>query len=524
MAKDEKKENGFSIAPSKKKLTKKNLAGIESSSYGVSNPWVTPSQVDKYTSLHRLVDSNDPNSSYHQIVETCRFQYRHDPVASSVINKIIDIAINGIVFHGLQGGKVKDNQRKAIESLRFPLKKFAEYCALEYLTSGLLIPEWEFTKVTDTRELRKVGIKNIKSLYFPTKMWAYNAEGVDILSPMVGSDASYFLKIPEELATFIKGKGTYGNGVKDPAKFKEIKKEFPELVKAINDGQTAVLLDPQFTFRRKLLTDSPFPTPYLYPVLESLKHKRQIRKMDYSLASRVTSAILQFKVGSDLFPVTESDDDMLTALQSQVNWNSSTGANYQERIYALFTHHLVDISWVTPDMKALLDDVKYKSVNRDILYGLGFPNVLVTGENERTQSSDADIALISPEKTMENMRTDILQAIECILFDFLDKNRWGNLEITATFSPINLKSFKDFSDGLQFLYTHGNLSRESITKVFGFDIVEELNKRADEDELLEDLDVTPFQEVPHSNTPTDTETETETEDNVENVDEEGENV
>ena len=208
-----------------KKMTKMNLGkSVESST--VSNPWVTPNQVDKYTSLHLLTDTSDPNKNYHDIVETCRFQYRHDPIASSVINKIIDLSINGILFHGLRGEKVTENQRKAIESLRYPLKKFAEYCALEYLTSGLLIPEWEFTKVTDTRELRKVGIKNIKSLEFPTKMWAYNAENIDILSPMVGVDAAYFLKIPEELATFISQKGAYGNGLKDKKKFAQIENEF----------------------------------------------------------------------------------------------------------------------------------------------------------------------------------------------------------------------------------------------------------------------------------------------------------
>ena len=51
----------------------------------------------------------------------------------------------------------------------------------------------------------------------------------------------------------------------------------------------------------------------MYPALEPLKHKRNIRRMDYSIASRVISAIQLIKLGNDDFPVTEDDEDAFKA-------------------------------------------------------------------------------------------------------------------------------------------------------------------------------------------------------------------
>jgi hypothetical protein len=108
-------------------------AMAQSYSYGLTpNGW-----SDSYspTDVDRLEFSE---KEFKKIIESCRFFYRKDPIVSSVINKMIDIGINDLVF---DKGTLTDNEYRVFEALRKPLLEFAEMCAMEYLISGLVIPE-----------------------------------------------------------------------------------------------------------------------------------------------------------------------------------------------------------------------------------------------------------------------------------------------------------------------------------------------------------------------------------------------
>src|SRR3990172_10471343 len=115
------------------------------------NPWVT--EVDKLT-------TKDLVSDYRATVQACRFYYRRDPLAASVINKMIDIAMSPLK---LIQGDVDDNPFRVYESLLESLQVFSEDCALEYLVSGLLIPETDFGQATKL-DLEGRGIKKYTSL------------------------------------------------------------------------------------------------------------------------------------------------------------------------------------------------------------------------------------------------------------------------------------------------------------------------------------------------------------------------
>jgi len=137
-----------------------------------------------------------------------------------------------------------------------------------------------------------------------------------------------------------------------------------------------------------MLADAEYPIPYLYPGLESYKHKRNLRRMDYSIASRVISAILHVKAGSDEFPLTEDQQDVLDDLESKFHWREGISPTDIERVFTLFTNHTIELNWVFPDVEALLNDKKYDAVNKDIILALGFPRILITGETERSFTSD----------------------------------------------------------------------------------------------------------------------------------------
>ena len=98
--------------------------------------------------------------SYNKIVKECRFYYRRDPIASTVLNKLVEIGITNLI---LDKGKTSDNEFRMYEGLKDELQDFIENCALEYLISGLVVPEVKYAAATK-EQLMDLGVKKYSSL------------------------------------------------------------------------------------------------------------------------------------------------------------------------------------------------------------------------------------------------------------------------------------------------------------------------------------------------------------------------
>ena len=97
------------------------------------NPWRYTWKKDK--------DSKGPQLDFLKMIKRCRFYYNRDPVTSTTINKLIDIGINDLTFY--KNG-LSSNEFKIFEGIKPKLLGFAEDMALEYLLSGLVVPEVEY--------------------------------------------------------------------------------------------------------------------------------------------------------------------------------------------------------------------------------------------------------------------------------------------------------------------------------------------------------------------------------------------
>lgn len=438
--------------------------------------------------------------SYKKVVDTCRFFYKHDPLASAVINKLVEISISNLAFdsEGLNA-----NEMRIFEAISRKMSEFARIMALEYLLSGMVIPEVSYAEF-NKEKLRSVGIINIKgrdSTTLPSNLWVRDSSVVEVKNGIMTDEPSYWISIPQEMIYFILNEGKYQDGTKDLNLYKQLVKEYPEFVKTIREGQTKIKLTNPLIFRGRYLSNSPYPVPYLYPVLESLKHKRNLRRMDYSLASRVITAIMLVKLGSDEFPVTEDDEYLFDSLKAQLAWRSSSSNPEIERIYQLFANHTVEISWVIPDVSALLNDAKYLNVNKDIIQGLGLPSILISGETEKSGSGGAnDYSVISPESTMNVIREKILPVLQNICNEISSRNKLKYTPIVK-FEKLNLHDFSVFRAALMDLYNSGNLSREAYAKTFGFNWTEEIEKIEKESKILETKKLPEFAPRPYSNSP-----------------------
>ncbi len=453
------------------------LKGAKSdfSTFGNINPWGLGMKNWNYGDLSAYRDK------YVKILNECRFFYIFDPLASTVLNKLVDVGISNILFskHGLS-----DNEFRLYKAIKPKLQEFAESMAIEYLLSGLVVPEVTFGTATK-EELVSFGVKKYEALTIPKSMWIRDPKTIYIKTTMISDNPTYYVEIPEETRYFIRSGGTYSDGTKDLELYELMVQYYPDFVALVKKGETKIPLDNPRVIRRRYLSDNPYPIPYMQASLESLKHKRHMRQMDYSIIDKVMGAIMHVKVGSDDFPITDSeeDDSYVESIRQQLNWRNMP-KNDQERIFQFITSHAVEIKWVFPDIATLINDSKYTEINDEILNGLGFPRILITGESLRSGSSDPEVATRGPQKTLEFMRNKIIEVIRYICREVAKQNGFSSYP-DVSFEALNLHSFQQFIEALDKLYQTGGLSRQSYGEYLGYDFETELEKRSSEQELLE---------------------------------------
>lgn len=432
-------------------------------------------------------------AAYDEQVNLCRFFYKTEPVVATVINKLVEIGINDII---ISKSGLSENEFRVFLALKPRLLEFSETIAQELLLSGLVVPEIGYGPV-DKEEIFELGIKKYNRLIFPVSMWVRDPSSIKINSSMMSDSPSYFVIIPEEVVTFIKSGGTYADGTKDKDLFDNLKTYYPDFVKKVMAGEKQFLIDNKLIIRRKYLTNNPYPIPYIAPSLDALQHKRRMRRMDYSIMDKVISAIMHVKVGSDEFPVTSSEEDknVFSDLRGQLMMRFQSDQNL-ERIFQLITNHTVDISWVFPDTHLLTESQRYDSINEEILFGLGFPRILITGESARSGSSNPEVAIMSPVKTMEILRRKILKVIRDICKTVAEEN--GFKVPVVKFKALNLHSFNDFMTALEKLYNMSGVSRGSVSDYLGFDVEEEMDRLEVEEKLIESKGLSAFGQQPFS--------------------------
>lgn len=437
-----------------------------------TNPW-----TDAIKSMGKAYGFDE----FIQTVQLCRFFYRTEPVVSTVVNKLVEIGINDLVF---SKNKLSDNEFRVFLAIKPRLLEFAELMAQEFLLSGLVVPEMGYSKVNDKNFIFSLGIKKYSSLVLPNSLWLRDPKTIKIKTFLLNDKPMYFVQIPDEVVQFIKTGGKLPDGTENKELLTLIKKYFPEFVKSVLNGEKEILLENANVIRRKYTSDNPYPISYIAASLDALQHKRKLRRMDYSLIDKVISAILHVKVGSDEFPITESEEDQafLGDLRNQLRMRGNS-EQLMERIFQLITNHTVELKWVFPESAILLDEKKYEDINQEILFGLGFPRVLITGESQRSGSSDPELAMIAPVKTMENFRSKIIQVIRDICITVAIENNFKSAP-TVEFAALNLHSFADFVNGLAKLYDASALSRTDYARVYGVDFLDQLDKLEQENTEL----------------------------------------
>lgn len=442
-------------------------SAVSSTQINSANPWTV--KLDD-------IQSKTNQELFVGLVNECRFFYKNEPLVSTVINKMVDIGVNDLVF---SKNGLTDNEFKVFTSLKPKLLEFAEIMALEFLLSGLVVPEFSLGR-TNKDDILAMGVKKYSTLQLPVSMFVRDPKSIVIYTSLMSDKPAYFVGVPEDVAYFINNKGKYKNGQEDKELYKEMKKAYPDFVKEVEKGTTEIPLENDNIIRRRYTSDNPYPIPFASAALDPLKHKRKLRQMDFSIADKVIGAMLHVKLGSDEFPISDNEESkqFVEDIRNQLTWRFNSKKDL-ERIFQLITTHTVEIKWVFPDTSELLNDTKYKDINLEILYALGFPKTLIIGESEKSNTGDPEMSMIGPVKTMENFRRKILEVLRVVCATVAKENNFKTAP-TLSFAQLNLHNFSDLLNALNKLYEIGGLSRDSYDAVLGLDFKEQLEKRASE--------------------------------------------
>ena len=437
------------------------------------------------------VDVMDIPDDFKDIIEYCRFFYEHDGLAYTTINKQVEIGINGFL---LNRGDCTETEMTIYSHVNDLVLRFLRKAALEFLLSGLVIPEITWDRIP----AKTIDPKLRRSVELPVDLWTRDPMSIKLFKTPFPNRVFTAVEVSEDDKIFIENEGQIAPGLYDRETYNLLVKKFPLFVAAVKAGKTLFELKPPMVIRRNLRSGTVYPLPYLQPALELMLHKRNLRKMDYAIASRVISAIQLFKIGNDMYPLLESDSDTVAALKSQMLWRNQP--NNFERVFQLFANHTLEIQWVSPDVKALLDEGKYRSINEDILTALGLPRVLISGEASRSGASDSSVAMLPPINTIKSLQDQLLEFPKYLYHQIKEKNNLSHEPIPG-FPPIQLHDLRSLLDVGESYFTHGVISKTGWAELGGFDFAVEAKRMSEDQALIKKFGIPEFAPVPFSPRP-----------------------
>lgn len=428
---------------------------------------------------------------YHQVIQLVYDFYQRGGIVTTVINRLSELAITDI-RNGQR--KTTDEQNTYFDAVlhRNPsrLMRFLRTASLEYFLSGMIIPRVEYEELPG---------KELHPDLNPTKI--YTVPKFDLYPPnliyvvWIGwGEKGYYLKVPEKDVRLIRTGG--GKTKEQQLKYNIYKQYYPILFEEIKNGSDKIRLTDIDPILRKEISYSPYPTPYMYNVLEPLIFKQQLRRMDFAVASRIINAILLVKEGNDNYPITEETRANLDELKNQILARSNN-PRLMERLFILFSNHTTTLEWITPDVSAMLDQDKYRQANEELSEGLGLARVLITGEARGTGTS-SEISTWAIQPMLEELRSNLIEWVSWLYEDLSERNRFRNTA-APRFKPIKLQDFVKTAAVYAQLFTEGNLSRTSRADLSGLDFETEVELMKDEKEIMGDLP--PFPPMPYSPLP-----------------------
>lgn len=430
---------------------------------------------------------------YQGILQLCYDFYQRGGVVGTVVNRLAEFTITDI-RNAQRNGTDESNAyfNAVLHEKPSRLMRLLRTFALEYFVSGMIIPRVDWVEMLGKDISADSDLKPGKKYMMPQFDW-YPPALIDIQWAGWGKK-TFYLKIPSSDMKLIKNQGS---NIKDQQlRYEMLVRNYPDWVTLIGQGINRVELTDVDPILRKELSITPYPTPYLFNVLESVLYKQQLRRMDYAVAARVINAILLVQEGDKDFPLTQDNQDNLTTLKQQIMARTND-PRLMERLFILFSNHTTKLTWIHPDTSAMLSQEKYQLVNSDIEESLGFARILLTGQ-ARSAGTSAEVSTWAIQPAMEEFRAALIEWITDVYQQGAQLNGFRNLPVPL-FKPIRLQDHLKTAAIFAQAYKEGIVSRTTRAESVGVDYETETELMRDEAVYAKDLPA--YQPLPYAALP-----------------------
>ena len=222
------------------------------------------------------------------------------------------------------------------------------------------------------------------------------------------------------------------------------------------------------------------------PIFDDLALLSMYKESDYSVAYKISKAILQIKVGDqEVFQGEPVPEEVLEQAEEMFRGHSESSE--------IITQWFMDAEWIIPDVDVYATE-KYEPVINSILKWSGVEIFLGDGG----AYSDANIKARGFYKDVKAAREEIKKSVLKIYKTIAEKKDWKtygkeNYKYPEVkFSQKSLKSNDELLESLKFLYKNGMLTPETTMDNLGFNYDKEKNIKEQDgkmDEYLEYITV-----------------------------------
>ncbi len=316
-----------------------------------------------YFSTSSSNSSNTSNLSPQDVVVLCQKAYYGVATIKRVVDTLQYFCTSRIFLKGgnAKSRKFYDSYFKAIKLESFQSKFF-----LEYWRSGSNFIYKIKGKIQkkDLEELQNFSEAKLNKVELPVQYIILNPTDIVFNSSAFFSTGLYEKKLNGYEIQRLKNPQTLHEKQIYNALSKEVKEQIERAKRSSSTTITLPLKSEEviIVFNNKQDYES-FAIPPIYPVLDDVEHKMQLKKMDQTIAKTCQQAVLHVALGYE---------------DKQGNYHyPEEAANKLEEIFAsedvgkvLITDFTAKIQFILPQIGDLLDPKKYTVVNQDIHEGL----------------------------------------------------------------------------------------------------------------------------------------------------------
>lgn len=433
---------------------------------------------------------------FREIILSCRMAYIGTGVVRNVIDLMCDFACDGLEFV---------HPDKKVEAFfkvwmrKTQLKSTMNEFARHFLVDGNVVLTRTIAKLTKPVEMQwmdkvnavhKLKVENpiLKERQIP---WKYNFVNINALK-WVGGDLNktyktrqLVFKLPQTLQNSIKGPSEPFVQMRTDQIPDDVKKSLtPD-----KDGFITLDMDKIYFCHNKKDSWEDWAIPFLYTVLADLHFKDKLRQAEISALDGVINVIRLWKIGDHkekIFPADGAIDRLIEILQS----NTGGGA--------------IDIVWDSmiamedfyPPVKDILGPEKYTQVDKDILIGLGVPEVLLGGEG--ANFSNSFIQLKTMVGKLDYVRNEMTNFLEKEVQMVCESMNIASAPLVR-FGDLDMEDANITKKLIIGLFDRGIISAEAVQRVYGEDPTIELERIKIEKDLFKQYKVKvqgPFDQKP----------------------------